>query len=86
MLLVAPLLIFNGLFTAPLPPGLHHDKGVPSSLLLAENALRVLVFVAPLWLGLVFVAVHTVHGFMAHRNLSSPRIKRNLNCVPQGSL
>lgn len=139
VVLVAPLLVFNGLFTARLPDGLYHDRGVPSSLLLAENVLRVLVFVTPLWLALslerrgplvlfavgsalylaswgpgladmavarhlvvyllphvtpliwllalawmgrswpfavaslVFVAVHTIHGVLAYRNLSSDR-------------
>lgn len=52
LLLVAPLLVFNGLFTARLPDGLYHDEGLPSALLLPESALRVLVFVAPLWLPL----------------------------------
>jgi hypothetical protein len=54
LLLVAPLLAFNGLFTARLPAGLHHDEGVPPTLLLPESALRVVVFVAPLWLPLSF--------------------------------
>lgn len=52
LLLVVPLLIFNGLFTGRLPGGLYHDEGVPPALLLPESALRVLVFVAPLWLPL----------------------------------
>lgn len=51
-LLIAPLLAFNGLFTARLPEGLHTDKGVPPFLMVSENLLRVVVFVAPLWLAL----------------------------------
>ena len=52
LLLVAPLLVFNGLLTGRLPDGLHHDEGVPAALLFPEGALRVAVFVAPLWLPL----------------------------------
>ena len=37
MLLVAPLLAFNGLFTGLLAEGLHHDEGVSSAILLAER-------------------------------------------------
>jgi hypothetical protein len=41
---------FHGLFTEFFSEGLHHDEGVPAASLLAGNALRVVVFVAPVWL------------------------------------
>ncbi len=52
LLLIAPLLAFNALLAPRLPAGLHPDRGVPAFIMATENALRVLVFVGPLWLTL----------------------------------
>jgi len=52
LLLAGPLLVFNAVFGTRLPEGLYHDEGVPSAIGLPESALRVVVFVAPLWLPL----------------------------------
>ncbi|MDJ0754984.1 MAG: hypothetical protein QNJ45_15785 [Ardenticatenaceae bacterium] len=49
-LLLVPVLIWNALFFSKLPPVYNSDAGVPGWLLVAEGALRLVVFAWPLLL------------------------------------